>query len=328
MADQAEPKPTASSLAEKYSEVIRGEIILVTGVAPGGLGAAFLKAIAPLQPAMLILADYNPAKAQQTADEVSKMSPVTELRTLDVDLSSLAAVRRAAETVNKWVDVPHIDMLVNNAGITAVPRTITAEGFERHFATNYLGHFLLTNLLMPKVLAAEAPRVVNVGSDGHIFSPIRFDDPNFRDEALYRSWMAYGQSKTAMMLMAISLAEKLGTKKNLLAYSVHPGAVTTNLTAHLDWEEAYIEMSSTYRLLGYAQGWKRDFDFLSPDQGAATYVYAAFDPDIRPHNGAYLLKCRLGDPWKDDLRAWATSSVEAEMLWKLTEKLIGQEFEY
>ncbi|KAI1413773.1 NAD(P)-binding protein [Hypoxylon sp. FL1857] len=328
MTDPLNQKPTASGLAPNYATVIKGKILLVTGVAPGGLGAVFIKAIAPLQPAVLILADFNSAKAQQTADELSKLSPITKVRTLDVDLSSLAAVRRAAETVNGWADIPHIDVVVNNAGITAVPRAITDEGFERHFATNYLGHFLLTNLLMPKILASEAPRVINVGSDGHIFSPIRFDDPGFRDEALYRSWMAYGQSKTAMMLMAISLAEKLGTSKNLLAFSVHPGAVTTNLTAHLNWEEAYVEMSSTYRLLGYAQGWKKDFDFLTPDEGAATYVYAAFDPDIRAHNGGYLLKCRLGDPWRDDLRAWATSSVEAEMLWKLTEKLIGQEFRY
>ncbi|KAI0148269.1 NAD(P)-binding protein [Hypoxylon sp. NC0597] len=330
MADQAEQKPTASTLATKYPEAIKGKTILVTGVAPGGLGAAFVTAIAPMQPAVLILADCNPTKTQQTADELLKLSPDTKVRRLNVDLSSLAAVRRAAEMVIGWADVPHIDVVVNNAGITAVPRTITDEGFERHFATNYLGHFLLTNLLMPKILSSDAPRVVNVGSDGHIFSPIRFDDPGFRDEALYRTWMAYGQSKTAMMLMAISLAEKLGARNNFLAFSVHPGAVTTNLTAHLDWEEAYVEMSSTYRLLGYAQGWKKDFDFLTPDQGAATYVYAALDPDIRnvAHNGAYLLKCRLGDPWKDDLRAWATSSVEAEMLWKLTEELLGQEFKY
>ncbi|XXG95060.1 Chitin synthase, class 2 [Hypoxylon texense] len=328
LSERKEARQTASRLATHYAEAIRGKVILTTGVSPGGLGAAFVNAIAPMHPAMLILAGLGPTDTQRTADNVSKSAPDVKIRTLQIDLSSLAAVRAAAETVKGWTDVPHIDLLVNNAGISAIPRTITDEGFEKHFATNYLGPFLFTHLIMPKILASEAPRIVNVGSDGHILSPIRFDDPNFRDESLYHTWMAYGQSKTAQMLTAISLAEKLGTKHNLLAFSVHPGAVTTNLVAHLDWEQGYVEMSRTYRLLGLAQGWKKDFEFLTPDEGAATYVYAAFDPNIRVHNGAYLVDCRLADPWKDDLRAWATSPVEAEMLWKLTEKLIGQEFEY
>ncbi|KAI1098152.1 hypothetical protein F4804DRAFT_325540 [Jackrogersella minutella] len=81
-------------------------------------------------------------------------------------------------------------------------------------------------------------------------------------------------------------------------------------------------------MLGIGQGWQDDFDFQAPDVGAATYVYAAFDPEATAHNGAYLLECRVGDPWRDYLRAWATSSVEAEMLWKLSEELIGQDFCY
>ncbi|KAI1763151.1 NAD(P)-binding protein [Hypoxylon sp. FL1150] len=327
--EKKEIRQTASRLAAHYSEAIRGKVILTTGVSPGGLGAAFVNATAQMRPAMLILVGLDSAETQQTADSVISQSlPDVKVRTLQIDLSSLAAVRAAAEMVKGWTDVPHIDLLVNNAGISAIPRTITDEGFEKQLATNYLGPFLFTQLLIPKILASDAPRIVNVGSDGHILSPIRFDDPNFRDESLHHTWMAYGQSKTAQMLTTISLAEKLGAKHNLSAFSVHPGAVTTNLVAHLDWEQGYVEMSRTYRLLGLAQGWKKDFEFLTPDEGAATYVFAAFDPDIRAHNGAYLVNCRLADPRKDDLRAWATSPVEAETLWKLTEKLIGQEFRY
>ncbi|KAI0173314.1 NAD(P)-binding protein [Hypoxylon sp. FL1284] len=334
---------TASRLAERYADAIRGKIILTTGASPGGLGAAFVRAVAPHQPALLILAGLYAGETQATADGVREATgDGVAVRTLEVDLGSPASVRAAAKTVCGWQDVPRVDVLVNNAGIvSAAPRGKVREGaregdgegggwdgFETHLATNYLGPFLLTRLLMPKILASDAPRVVNVGSDGHVLSPIRFGDPNFRDESLYRPSMAYGQSKTAQMLTAISLAEKLGAKHNLHAVSVHPGTVTTNLAAHLDWNEAYPEMSKAYRLVGHAQGWKKDMEFLTPDEGAATYVYAAFDDDIKAHNGAYLLKCRLADPWKDDLRAWATSPVEAEMLWKLTEKLIGQEFEY
>lgn len=179
--ERKETRETASRLAAHYSEAIKGKVILTTGVSPGGLGAAFVNAIAPMHPALLILAGLDPAETQQTADDVSKSSPDVKIRTLQIDLSSLAAVRAAAGTVIKgWTDVPHIDLLVNNAGISAIPRTITDEGFEKHFATNYLGPFLFTHLVMPKILASAAPRIVNVGSDGHIFSPIRFDDPNFR----------------------------------------------------------------------------------------------------------------------------------------------------
>lgn len=183
MADPSEQKgtrETASRLAAHYSEDIKGKVILTTGVSPGGLGAAFVNAIAPMHPAMLILAGLDPLETQKTADHISKASPSVKIRTLQIDLSSLAAVRAAAETVKGWTDVPHIDLLVNNAGISAVPRTVTDEGFEKQLATNYLGPFLFTHIIMSKILASEAPRIVNVGSDGHILSPIRFDDINFR----------------------------------------------------------------------------------------------------------------------------------------------------
>ncbi|KAI1373227.1 NAD(P)-binding protein [Hypoxylon crocopeplum] len=328
MAEQKESAKTASGIAFDYSEVIKGKIILTTGVSPGGLGAAFVHAIAPMQPGVLILAGRSPAKTQKTALEVQKLSPTTIVHTLEVDFGSLASVRAAAEVLRGWTDVPHIDVLVNNAGIGVKPWTITEEGFELLLVTNHLGPFLFTNLVMSRLLASQAPRVINIASDGHIFSPIRFDDPNFRDESVYHTWLAYGQSKTANMLMAISLAEKLGTRRNLQAFSVHPGPVTTNIGVGLDWGQTYQEMARLYRMLGFSQGWESDFEFHSPDEGAATFVYAAFDPDIKSHNGAYLLECRLGDPWKDCLRAWGTSSVEAEMLWKLSEKLIRQEFAY
>ncbi|KAL7629705.1 hypothetical protein AAE478_001228 [Parahypoxylon ruwenzoriense] len=324
---QAGARRTASELAADYAPIIRGKIIFITGVSPGGLGAAFVRAIAPMRPAMLILAGRNLTKTQQTADEVSQLSPETKVHILHVDLSSLSSVVAASNKSELWADVPHIDVFINNAAIIGAPRTITAEGYELHFATNYLGPWLLTNLLMPKIVASPKPRIINVGSDGHILSPIRFDDPNFQDEELYNKWIAYGQSKTAIMLMAVSLADKLTYKANLLAFSVHPGAVTTNLGSHLDWKDAYAEMARTYRLLGHAQGWKEGFQMITPEEGAATYVYAAFHQDLLSCNGGYLLDCRPGDPY-DKLRVWATDSTEAMMLWERTEALTGTQFPY
>lgn len=173
-------KKTASGLAREYSSAIKGKTILVTGVSPGGIGAAFVLALAPMQPSMFILLGRNAERTEQTARAIQELSPHTHIRTRVVDLGCLASVRAAADAILAWSDVPRIDVLVNNAGTCGGPRAITDEGFENLFASNYLGPFLLTNLLMPKILASDAPRVVNAGSDGHILSPIRFDDPNFR----------------------------------------------------------------------------------------------------------------------------------------------------
>lgn len=173
---------TASSLARLYAAQIKGKVVLTTGVSQSGIGSAFIKAIASSQPSLLILAGRNAAKAQETAQVLEAENPDSpvKVRTLELDLSSLAAVRAAADTVNKWPDVPHIDLLVNNAGIMAVDYALSPDGYESQFATNHLGPFLFTNLIMDKILASVRPRIVMISSDGHQLCPIRFYDYNFR----------------------------------------------------------------------------------------------------------------------------------------------------
>ncbi|XXG99262.1 hypothetical protein Hte_005599 [Hypoxylon texense] len=327
----ADPR-SAGELAVRYASHIEGKVVLTTGVSPGGIGAGFVAGIARARPALLVLAGRNPARVQRTADALSAAG--ARVRVLELDLVSLAAVRAAADTVNGWDDVPRIDVLVNNAGVMAIDWIPSPEGYDSQLAANHLGPFLFTNLIMGKLLKSPAPRVVNVTSDGHRLSPFRFDDYNFRDGEFYNKWLSYGQSKTANMLMAISLAEKLGPKHNLSAFSVQPGLVTTNLGTHLKlFGEDDVDMQSMShidRLMGNAIGWTGFGGVIAvtPDVGSNTHVYAAFDPEITAHNGAYLLSCRLADPWKDTVRPWATSSFEAERLWKLSEKLVGQEFSY
>ncbi|KAI2468614.1 NAD(P)-binding protein [Annulohypoxylon bovei var. microspora] len=323
---------TASELAVTYESQIKGKIVLTTGVSPGGLGAAFVLGIARSQPALLILAGRNHAKIQQTADAVSATG--VKIRILELDLISLASVRASAEKVNAWDDVPRIDVLVNNAGVMAVDWARSPEGYDSQLVVNHLGPFLFTNLIMGKMLKSPAPRIVNVTSGGHRLSPFRFDDYNFRDGEYYHKWLSYGQSKTANMLMTSSLAEKLGTKHKLSSFSVHPGVIPSNLSSHLklfgDDDSDMISMRDIDRVMGNGIGWTGFDDVLpcSPEVGANVYVYGAFDPDVAAHNGAFLLSCRLADPWKDTVRPWATSSVEAERLWKLSERLVGQEFMY
>jgi hypothetical protein len=179
MASKYDKSSTGSQVAADFADHINGKIILVTGVSPGGLGAIFAETVAKAQPAILVIAGRNTSKVQQTADTIKAANPTAGVKTLELDLSSLKSVRRAADEVNGWGDVPHIDVLVNNAGIMAVDYGVTEDGFERQFGTNHLGPFLFTNLLMDKVLAADVPRVIVVSSDGHRLSPIRWTDHGF-----------------------------------------------------------------------------------------------------------------------------------------------------
>ncbi|KAH6958062.1 hypothetical protein DER45DRAFT_484173 [Fusarium avenaceum] len=319
------PKTTVHQLAQEYGPIIKGKAILTTGVSPGGLGAIFLEAIAEAEPGLVIVAGRSIGKLQQTEGHLAAKFPI-KTKLLTLDLSSLKSVRSAAEEVNGWTDVPNIDVLVNNAGIMATDFKLTEDGFESQFASNHLGHFLFTNLIIDKILASEAPRLVSVSSNGHRLGAIRWGDPHFSNGDLYNKWSAYGQSKTANMLFAISLAEKLGSR-GLQAYSLHPGAILeTSLGSHLDGLESLVEAD---RALGDPWGWV-DWSSVpvSAEVGAATHAFAAFDPDLKGHNGAYLLECRLADPFTDTVRPWATSSTEAELLWKLSEKLVGQKFSY
>ncbi|OTA70418.1 WW domain-containing oxidoreductase [Hypoxylon sp. EC38] len=316
---------TADELVKDFAAEIKGKIILTTGVSPNGLGATFVESVAKADPELLILAGRKLEKTQQTADAVTSANPNVTVRVLQLDLGSLAAVREAAATLKSWTDVPHIDILVNNAGIMAVDYAVTPDGFESQFGTNHLGHFLFTNLIMDKILAAKAPRIVNVSSDGHRLNPIRWYDYNFSNGETYNKWHAYGQSKTANILMALSLSQKLGPR--VFAYSLHPGVIATNLGTHIDWSVGFDGLRAVDKALGNKEGWT-EYIYRTPQAGAATHVYAAFSPSLKDHNGAYLQDCHIADPWVETVKPWATSPIEAERLWKLSEKLVGQEFAY
>ena len=171
---------TADEVLKDLSHHIKGKIILTTGASPGGLGATFVETIAKAQPALLILAGRDTTKLQRTADVITTAEPTVQVRLLELDLGSLAVVRKSAGDVKSWDDVPRIDVLVNSAAIMATEFALSPEGYETQLATNHLGHFLFTNLIMDKLLASQSPRIINVASDGHRLSPIRWGDYNFR----------------------------------------------------------------------------------------------------------------------------------------------------
>lgn len=179
MAPKYDKNTSGSQLVSELRATITGKVILVTGTSPGGIGAFYSVAVAKAQPALLILAGRVLKTIQETADQIKAESPGVAVKTLVVDLASLESVRTAAAEVNGWADVPHIDVLVNNAGIMAVPYTKTVDGFERQFATNHLGPFLFTNLILGKVLASPHKRVVMVSSGGLRYNGVRYGDYGF-----------------------------------------------------------------------------------------------------------------------------------------------------
>jgi NAD(P)-dependent dehydrogenase (short-subunit alcohol dehydrogenase family) len=194
-----------------------GRVFLITG-ASSGIGLEAAKALAR-KGARVVMGSRNVAKAEAVRPEVGEGAQVREL-----DLGSLASVRAFA---SGW-DGP-IDVLVNNAGIMAVPFARTVDGFESQFGTNFLGHFALTGLLLPRV----ADRVVTLSSGMHRMGRIDLTDPNF-EHRRYQRWIAYGQSKLADLMFAYELQRRLllaGSPVRSIA--AHPGYAATNLQQHL-----------------------------------------------------------------------------------------------
>ncbi|KAF8877564.1 hypothetical protein CPB84DRAFT_1752113 [Gymnopilus junonius] len=285
---------TADELVVHYANYIKGKAIIITGVSPGSLGAYFVQAIAKGRPAWIILATRDVKKAQQTEAAIAASNPDVKTRILPLDLESLQSVREAAAIVNGWSDIPVVDVLVNNAGKLVNEYGVTVDGFERQLATNHLGHFLFTNLIMDKILASSARRIVNVSSDGHRLSPFRFEGYNFGGDNDYDVLRAYGQTKTANILFSTSLAKRLGENTVFLP-----------LASILEWTSyspSPFFKGALDRVLGNVEG-RVDYspDILPIEKGTATHVYAAFDPDLSAHNGAYLLDCRVADPLTDTI---------------------------
>jgi NAD(P)-dependent dehydrogenase (short-subunit alcohol dehydrogenase family) len=215
---------------------------------------------------------------------------------IPLDLADLASVREAAPQIA--ARLPRIDLLVNNAGVMATPLLRTAQGFELQLGTNHLGHFVLTNALLPQLV--EGSRIVNLSSRGHFRGGMRWDDPHFTaDPAAYDKWVAYGQSKTANILFTKGLAAR-----GFTSYALHPGVILTELGRHLSAEDSE----------GLA---KRLPTFKTIPQGAATTVYAATAEGLP--NGSYLEDCAVSGPVNADYSAgymeWAVDPAEAERLW-------------
>ncbi|XP_063239898.1 dehydrogenase/reductase SDR family member on chromosome X isoform X2 [Bacillus rossius redtenbacheri] len=199
---------------------------------------------------------------------------------LHVDMASLASVRRFAEEV--LARCPRINVLVNNAGIMFAPFELTEDGFESHLAVNYLGHCLLTHLLLPRLASSAAPgvssRVVNVSSCAHECAAIDFQDLNTLNR--YLGTVAYGRSKLAQVLFTRALERRLrAAGAPVQAHAVHPGLVDTDLFH-----------GTAVKLL---LPWALKLLFKTPEQGAVPVLYAAVGTELEGAGGTYISNCSV-----------------------------------
>lgn len=197
--------------------------VLITGPSEGSIGAETVTTLARGSPSAFLLLGRSIDKIQPVINQIAKIDSSIATKFFQVDLDSLSSIRNAAKSI---LDdpTPKIDVMINNAGIMAAPYGKTKDGLEMQFGVNHISHFLLTNLLMPKILAAgPGARIANISSYGNIMSNILYEDVGFSDGQTYNPWIAYGQSKTANILMAVSLNEKL-SKNGVRAYALNPGS--------------------------------------------------------------------------------------------------------
>ncbi|RAK93127.1 NAD(P)-binding protein [Aspergillus costaricaensis CBS 115574] len=363
------PQTPAAEITASFPEAVQGKTILITGVSPGSLGLATAEAFASQSPANLIISGRSTEKVQAVITHLETTYPATTYHALIMDLSSQKSVRAAASQLLADTSIPTIDILINNAGVMSIPtRTLTEDGLETTFATNHIGHFLFTNLILPKLIKAAsttttttkasnsslAPptRIINLSSFGHQFSPVRFTDLSFTklpnelpeserpdlqkteyltgnshaDEAYY-GFFSYGQSKTANILHAISLNQKLLAKYNIAAFAVHPGTVDTGIGRHATPSEIETALQRVKDL-------GMDPTPKSREVGANTTVLAAVDPRLKVVDvdsedgqvkGVYLADCKVDD---GGVVAFATNRGIAERLWSVSEELVGERFDF
>ena len=290
-----------------------GRTVVVTG-ATGGLGYETALGLAKAG-SEVILTGRDDRKGQRALEKISREVIGAKAAYERLDLASLASV---ADFAQRMQARQSLDLLINNAGVMALPRRqTTADGFEMQFGTNHLGHFALTARLMPLLRRASGPRVVSVSSLAHRTGSIDFDD--LQGAHVYSPWKAYGQSKLACLMFALELQRRSDAAGwNLLSNAAHPGFARTDLFA-----------SGPGGLVSLATGFAAPLFGHSAADGARPILFAATSPEARP--GAYYgpggFSELRGAPAPALIMPQARDAATAARLWEVSEKLAGTSFE-
>jgi NAD(P)-dependent dehydrogenase (short-subunit alcohol dehydrogenase family) len=289
--------------------------VLVTGVS-SGLGLETARAAAA-HGAVVVGTARDLAKA----GDALAVHPNLGIEVVACDLASLASVRACADTLLARSDV--YDVVIANAGVMNHPFGRTVDGFETHFGTNHLGHFVLVNRLAP--LIRDGGRVVVLSSAAHHASDVSIDDPGFERSA-YNAYEAYGRSKTANILFAGEL-DRRRQPRRVRSVAVHPGGVQTELLRHTTPE---LMRQMVARSMVRADGTQGDPpQAKTVEQGAATTVWTAFVAAADEVGGRYCEDCRVAevaDAGNEGVRPYAVDPQRAAALWAATEALVGERF--
>lgn len=269
---------------------------LVTG-ANSGIGRAVVEALAA-RGASVLLAGRSEKRTAPVLDGIRSRHPGVHARFLPLDLADLSSVRHAAQTVLE--SGQPLDVLINNAGVAGT-HGLSRDGFDLTYATNHIGPFLLTALLLPRLAESAEGRIVNVASIAHLRAKsVDWSMLERRNIPRRSGFVDYAATKLMNVLHARELARRLnGTR--VTAYSLHPGAVASDI----------------WRSLPLALQWLLKLFLLSNEQGARTPLYCATDPEVRTETGRYYDRCREARP-----SPLAEDTVLAGELWARTEAVV------
>lgn len=288
-------------------------VAVVTG-ANSGLGYHVAETLAS-QGMEVLLACRDLDKARQARDAIAGHYPQARLRVEHLDLADLASVQRFAETLLSQLE--RIDLLINNAGVMALPLRRTADGFEMQVGTNHLGHFALTGRLLPLLASAPSARVITVSSLAHRFGSLDLDDLNW-ERRRYNKWTAYAQSKLANLMFALTLERRLrGMGSKVTSVAAHPGYSATHLQLAGPEMAASSMGTALWRSINQVFATSAAF-------GAAPVLHAAMQP---VGGSSYFGPSRLGElrgpPGPAHIARRARDVDKAEALWRLSERLTG-----
>lgn len=298
--------PTALQVVDGID--LSGKTCVITG-ASSGLGRESARALAATG-AHVIAAARNREALAETARWIAAEVPGARTSTVQLDLTALSSVRAAAAAIGGIT--PVVDVLMNNAGVMFTPFARTRDGFELQIGTNHFGHFEFTRLLVPQLTAAGRARIVALSSGGHVMGDVDFDDPNW-ERREYDKFAAYGAAKTANVLHAVEADRRL-REFGIRAYAVHPGTVATSLARYM----SRTDFSQLRKLAAENSSEPSDgfLDFVMPEHGAATQVWAAVAPELADRGGLYLEDCRISEA-----APHARDPGRAAELWQLSERL-------
>ncbi|CAI6310117.1 unnamed protein product [Periconia digitata] len=347
--EEFDDKTEAADVAKAFPRKVLGKTILVTGANKTGLGFSALQAFASQAPANLILASRSPGKIKECIDALAAEYPNVKYHALNLDLSSQKAVRAAASELLSRDEIEAIDIVVNCAaifGFGPAGRVLTEDGIESHFATNHIGHWLFTNLIMPKLIKASAKnpkgatRIINVSAGSPMSAGIRWSDMNFEkmvkdlpederpsaflhklfgidinDETVFTYLEGYNQSKVANALFTVGINTRLYEKYGIASFVLHPGVIMTELArgATDDQIDAVNKQPIVRKTLS---------------QGSSTTLVAALDPKLTDNLSTQEPLVFLADCQLVKLPPKSSSKENADRLWDLSEELTKEKFSW